>query len=215
MAIPDYFAVIILTDMPSLRCRRKRMKINLSQRLSFELSIINSYFHLYHTKGFFMYWYAIFVETGYEETVQQYLIYNFADLYPLIPKRFVPEKKDGKFKKVVKKLFPGYLLIRAKLDDAMFQKMKNIPHLIKVLGYGSKYNPIAEAEIAIILRLINNEGIIDYSKIFIENSLVNVNEGPLKGLEWLIVKVNKHTRRVKIKLNFLGEARMIEVGMDM
>jgi transcriptional antiterminator NusG len=163
----------------------------------------------------FMYWYAIFVETGYEETVQQYLIYNFPGLYALIPKRFVPEKKDGKFKKVVKKLFPGYLLIRAELDDAMFQKMKTIPHLIKILGYGAKYPPIAEAEIAVILRLINNDGIIDYSKVFIENSRIQVKEGPLKGLDGLIVKVNKHTRRVKIKLHFLGEARMIEVGIEM
>jgi transcriptional antiterminator NusG len=162
-----------------------------------------------------MYWYAIFVETGYEETVQQYLNYNFADLYSLIPKRLVPEKKNGKFKKVVKKLFPGYLLIRAELDDTMVQKIKNIPHFIKILGYGAKYAPIPEAEIAIILKLINNEGIIDYSQVFIENSRVQVKEGPLKGLEGLIVKVNKHTRRVKIKLAFLGEARMIEVGIEM
>jgi transcriptional antiterminator NusG len=42
-----------------------------------------------------------------------------------------------------------------------------------------------------------------------------VKEGPLKGLDGLIVKVNKHSRRVKIKLHFLDEARMIEVGIEM
>jgi hypothetical protein len=45
--------------------------------------------------------------------------------------------------------------------------------------------------------------------------IVHVKDGPLKGLEGLIANVNMHTRRAKIKLNFMGEPRTIEVGIEM
>jgi transcriptional antiterminator NusG len=162
-----------------------------------------------------MAWYAIFVETGFEESVQQYLYYFITNLHSLIPKRVVPEKRNGKYEKVLKKLFPGYILVQTELNDEMYQSIKYIPHLIKILGYGTNYSPINEAEIAMILKLINNEGIIDYSKVLIENSTVHVKDGPLIGLEGLITRINKHTRRAKIKLNFIGEPRIIELGIEM
>jgi transcriptional antiterminator NusG len=162
-----------------------------------------------------MNWYAIFVETGFEEAVQQYLYFSLTDLHSLIPKRIVPEKRNGKFEKALKKLFPGYILVQTKLNDEVYLNIKHIPHLIKVLGYETNYSPIDETEIAIILKLINNEGVIDYSKVLIENSMVHVKDGPLKGLEGLIVRLNKHTHRAKIKLNFMGEQRVIEVGIEM
>jgi transcriptional antiterminator NusG len=162
-----------------------------------------------------MNWYAIFVETGFEEIVQQYLHYFITNLYSLIPKRIVPEKRNGKFEKVIKKLFPGYILVQTELNDEIYLSIKHIPHLIKVLSYGTYYSPIDETEIAIILKLINNEGIIDYSKLLIKNAIVEVKDGPLKGLEGLILMVNKHTHRSKIKLNFMGEPRVIEVGIEM
>lgn len=162
-----------------------------------------------------MYWYAIFVETGYEETVEQYLHHFFNNLHSLIPKRFVPEKRNGRLQKVLKTLFPGYILIHTMLNDEMYQKMRYIPHLIKILGYKTSYPPIEEVEIAVILKLINNEGIIDYSKLLIENYVIEVIDGPLKGLEGLIIYVNKHTRRAKIKLNFMNKVRTIDVGIEM
>jgi transcriptional antiterminator NusG len=161
-----------------------------------------------------MHWYVIFVETGSEDNVLQFLHYFVPNIQALIPKRVIPEKKGGEFKKVLKNLFPGYILIHTQLNDETYHKLIHIPHLIRILGYDTYYSPIDEAEIAIILKLVNHEGIIDNSKVFIENSVVEVIEGPLKGLEGLIVRVNKHTRRVKIKLYFMGEARVIEVGIE-
>ncbi|MCX7923139.1 MAG: KOW motif-containing protein [Clostridia bacterium] len=37
-----------------------------------------------------------------------------------------------------------------------------------------------------------------------KNSKVLVKDGPLYGMEGIIKKVNKHTNRAKIQLNFMG-----------
>lgn len=162
-----------------------------------------------------MNWYAVFMETGFEEYLQNYLRGIFSDFHSLIPKRVVPEKRNGKYEKILKKLFPGYVLIHTKLDDEVYYRIRSVPHVIKILGNGTNYSPIDEAEIATLLRLLDNDGIIDYSEIFITNSIIQVKRGPLKGLEGMIVRVNTHTQRAKVKFNFMGQFRIFEVGIEL
>ena len=56
--------------------------------------------------------------------------------------------------------------------------------------------------------------VIDYSKIFIENSIVYVKEGPLQGMEGIIKRVDKRKGRATIALDFMGESRMINLGVE-
>lgn len=163
-----------------------------------------------------MNWYALFVETGQEEVVQKYIYYNYGNsMHTIIPKRKIPEKRNGKHFGVLKKLFPGYILLNADLDDNKYYVIKHIPKLIKILGNGTYYSSIDEDEISVILKLIDYRGVIDYSKIYIEGLRVFVKEGPLMGFEGMIKKVNKHTNRARVQLNFMGELRLVDVGIEL
>ena len=46
-------------------------------------------------------------------------------------------------------------------------------------------------------------------------TMVHVKEGPLKGLEGLIKKINLHTRRAKIQLNLMKLFHLTEVGIKL
>jgi transcriptional antiterminator NusG len=133
----------------------------------------------------------------------------------VIPKRKIPEKRNGKYHCVLKKLFPGYILLNADLNIEKYHVIKCIPELIKILGNGTYYSPINENEISVLLKLTNYDGIIDYSKIYVENSIVYVKDGPLLGFEGLIKKIDMHTNRAKIQINFMGEPRLVDVGLEM
>lgn len=162
-----------------------------------------------------MNWYALFVETGAEDTTQKYLKYHYNDkIMSVVPKRKVPEKRNGINYSVLKKLFPGYVLLNADMDDEKYHVIKQIPKVIKILGNGRNYSPINENEISVILKLVGDDGVIDYSKIYLENSIIHVKDGPLKGFEGLVKKFNKHTNRAKIQINFMGEPRLIDVGAE-
>lgn len=64
-----------------------------------------------------------------------------------------------------------------------------------------------------LLRLLGNTDIITYSKIHLENSEVYVNSGPLKGMEGLIKKVDRHKKRAKVLIKFMGSEKLVDLGV--
>ncbi len=162
-----------------------------------------------------MEWYVTFVETGKEEEVQKWLDHYFdkETQRNMVPKRRLIEKKGGKPYPVIKKLFPGYVFICTDMDLEKYKIIKSIPNLIRFLSTGAYYSPIDYSEMSVILRLVGDD-IIGYSKVFAENSKILVKEGCLYGMEGIIKKVDKHKNRAKIQLDFMGEQRIVDVGVE-
>ncbi|MCM3216696.1 antiterminator LoaP [Niallia taxi] len=171
-----------------------------------------------------MSWYALFVEGGKEELVQRYLelYFNKSNLMSIVPKRKVPEKKYGVTRHVKKKLFPGYILIQTNMDRLTYNKIRNIPKVHSVVNTGPAYSTqqgfyiskLEDKEINFISKLLNEEGLIEYSQVCIENSLVNVISGPLFGMENLIKKVDKRKNRAKLHFDFRGKEMKFDVGIE-
>ena len=162
-----------------------------------------------------MKWYVTFVETGKEEEVQKWLDHYFdKDIQRnMVPKRRLIEKKGGEPYSVIKKLFPGYVFICIDMDVEKYEIIKGIPKLIRFLSTGAYYSPIDDSEMSVILRLVGDD-IIGYSKVFVENAKILVKEGCLYGMEGIIKKVDKHKNRAKIQLDFMGEQRIVDVGVE-
>lgn len=163
-----------------------------------------------------MEWYALFVETGKEELIRDWLNLYFhkSVLYSIVPKKKVAEKKNGNLVEVLKKLFPGYVLIYTKMTSEVYYKIKSNPNFIKILGNGDYYTKIPQIEIEPILSLLNDRQILECSQIITEDSDVKVISGPLLGMEAIIKKINKRKRRAKILLNFHGTEKLIDVGIE-
>ncbi|WP_265445540.1 antiterminator LoaP [Acetivibrio straminisolvens] len=164
-----------------------------------------------------MSWYALHVKTGAEEDVDKFLHYHFDDneCYSIVPKRKLTEVRKGQRYEVIKTFFPGYVLINLDMDTSIYYVIKKIPKVYNILRQdGEYYSSISDEEINPILRLLKDTDLIDYSKIFIENSKVIVNSGPLLGLEGIIRKVDKRRGRAKVALNFMGSERIIDLGVE-
>ncbi|WP_139492064.1 antiterminator LoaP [Brevibacillus dissolubilis] len=171
-----------------------------------------------------MNWYALFVPTGKEETVQKFLRLHFDEhsLYSLVPKRRVPEKRAGVVHHVLRNIFPGYVLIRTNMNSETFHKMNSIPVCFQLVNNGTYYSKeegvhysiIRDEEMTPILQLIGEGDTVDYSGIYIRNSKVFVKSGPLQGMEGIIKRVDPHKNRAKILLNFMGTEKTIDVGIE-
>lgn len=161
-------------------------------------------------------WYVLFVQTGKEEMVQKSLRYLFdeATLSPFVPKRLLPERRNGKTEYITKALFPGYVFINATMDNSFYFRLKNIPGYYRVLSAGTHFSKVTAAEMAPITRLMGNKETIDISNIYLVNSRVVVKSGPLQGLEGLIRKVDSRRKRAKILLKVAGEPKIIDVGIE-
>lgn len=162
-------------------------------------------------------WYAIFVESGQEEFVQKSLSLHFEEsiLQSIIPKRILIEKKQGEVHYVSRIMFPGYVLIRTNMDINKYKKIVSLPRIIRILSDGNYYSRIDDKEMDIILTLTGNSDTVSCSKILFKNSKVYVKSGPLVGMEGMIKKINKHQRRAKIVLDFMGQEKVVDVGVEL
>jgi transcription termination/antitermination protein NusG len=161
-------------------------------------------------------WYSLFVNSGKEEVVSQWLKLYFPDLEvtSLIPKRKLIEQKQRKKQLVLKKMFPGYVLVNMEMDLNKYYKLKKIPYIIRILNSGEYYTKISQEEMALILHLLIGGDVVDFSSIYIVNSKVIVRSGPLEGMEGLITSVDRRKMRAKIIVPFMGLVRKIDVGIE-
>lgn len=161
-------------------------------------------------------WHAIYVITGQEEKVRTALEKHFGEqLKILIPTRELKERKAGKWHKVQRKLFPGYILIKGRVTVETYFEIKQLPMLTKLLKNEDGPQRIEEKELEVLNVLISSEdGNIGISTAFKENEKVQITSGPLVGLEGHIQSVDARKGRAKVKLDFLGETRIVQLGID-
>lgn len=176
-------------------------------------------------------WYALHVQTGQEEVVRKQLYKRLADseFRCLIPKRKIPEKSKGIQIDKIRVMFPGYVLINLRMSTDTYYTIKNIPKVYRLLNSppsvctkGEKktdyypdnfFKEIPEEEIEVVLSLINQDEILEYSEICIKDSCWFVKSGPLKEMEGIIRKLNKHTKRAKVAINITGREFEFEAGI--
>ena len=165
-------------------------------------------------------WYALFVATGQEERVKKILETNLQNetdnhLKFVIPVRELRERKAGKWKMVKRKLFPGYILVKGNIDVETYYILKKESGIAKLLRDEEEPLKIQEDELRVLKILTRDkEGYIGISNAFKENDKIKITDGPLAGLEGLIESVNARKGRAKVRLNFLGEKRLVELGIN-
>jgi len=160
-------------------------------------------------------WYALFVVTGEEDKVKERLNYSYSDrLKVLVPKRRLRERKNGEWYFVTRVLFPGYVLVNGELDIHDYYRMKNIPGLIRLLRSGMDILKIDKSEMYVISRLTCNGEIIGISKVLTENGKVVVVDGPLVSMEGVIEGIDQRKGRARVRMNFLGEERTVDLGIS-
>lgn len=160
-------------------------------------------------------WYAVFVKTGEEDKVKERLDYRFGGSPAvMIPKKIIKERKNGKWYRRVRNLFPGYIFIHGALDEHDYKQLWRVPGLYKLLCTDREPVQIPKREIEVFSHLFDDEDIIQESDIFMEGDKITIVNGPLASLQGRILKVNRRKGRARVLLDFLGEERVIDLGVN-
>lgn len=160
-------------------------------------------------------WYAAFVATGEEDRVKERLNYRYEDkIRVLVPKRKLRERKNGVWRFTTRILFPGYVLLNGSNNDISGCDFRSVPKLIKPLKSGMDMLRIDRKEMIVLSRLICNNEVIDFSNVLVENGRVKVIDGPLVSMEGVIASVDHRKGRARVRLSFLGDERIIELGVS-
>lgn len=162
-------------------------------------------------------WYALFVKSGSEERIKRDLYKRFDDgLDFYVPKKLMKERRGGKWHKVIRPLFPGYILVCGEITDKVYYQLKSVLDIYFVLKDDYKPIEINSDEIQPILHLmnLNDDNIIGVSDIIMEGDLIFVKSGPLVAFEGSIISVNHRKGRAKVRF-FMGDVeRIVELAVN-
>ena len=73
---------------------------------------------------------------------------------------------------------------------------------------------LSPCEIPYLKMLCSDDGLIDMSRGIIRNGTAVVTEGPLKGREQLIKRIDRHKRTAKINVPLEGKNVEVTVGLE-
>lgn len=124
------------------------------------------------------------------------------------------KKQNGSWNTLQKILFPGYIFMITEDVEKLFFHLKTIEGMTKLIGTGNDIIPLTEEEIIFLQRLGGEEQIVSMSEGIIEGTQVTIISGPLKGMEGLIQKIDRHKRKAWLALEMFGKMQQVEVGLE-
>lgn len=162
-------------------------------------------------------WYVLQVRTGTEENIRLQCRSKISEA--VLERCFIPyyeEKKRirGEWTLQKKVLFPGYVFVITDELDELYQSLKNVIGLTKLIGTGQEIVPLTEEEQEFLLGFGGEDQIVEMSEGIIEDSKIIVTKGPLIGKEGYIKKIDRHKRKAWLEMKMFGREQMVEVGLE-
>ena len=161
-------------------------------------------------------WYVVHTYSGYENKVKTDLektVKNreledyFFDI--VVPLEEQIEIKDGKRKTNLKKVFPGYVLIKMIVTEESWYIVRNTRGVTGFVGSGTDPIPLTTEEIRNMgfeVAVVN----VDYD---VDDSVKVVN-GPLAGFIGTVQEINKDKSKVKVLVSMFGRETPVELDFS-
>jgi transcriptional antiterminator NusG len=158
-------------------------------------------------------WYVIHTYSGYENKVKANLEKTVENrgLQDLIFEIKVPmeeqiEEKNGKRKAVMRKIFPGYVMVKMIMTDESWYVIRNTRGVTGFVGPGSKPIPLSDDEV----RSMGVENIPIQLDAEIGDN-VRVTVGPLENFIGSIEEIYPDKQKVKVLVSMFGRDTPVEL----
>ena len=162
-------------------------------------------------------WYVVHTYSGYENKVKtdlEKVIKNreleeyFFDI--IVPMEEQIEIKDGKRKTNLKKVFPGYVLVKMVVTEKTWYIVRNTRGVTGFVGSGTDPIPLTDEE-------IRNMGFEELTQVNVDynvNDSVKVLVGPLKDFIGTVTEINKEKHKVKVSVSMFGRETPVELELS-
>lgn len=133
----------------------------------------------------------------------------------VVPTEKVVEVRRGKKIDAERKFFPGYVLLKADLNDQVISLVKNTPRVTGFLGEDkntAKPMPITEKEAERILSQVQ-EGVErpKPSITFEVGEQIRVSDGPFASFNGTVQEVDEERARLKVEVSIFGRAVPVDL----
>ncbi len=171
-------------------------------------------------------WYFVRCQSGREDSVRKQLenriqVKGLQDVIPqiLVPFERVTELKNGKRRIVSKKLYPGYLMVQADLEEPEAPRtvdarstMRDTPGFGDFLGTRGEATPLEEAQVAgILARMSDSEERPQVAISMGKGDMVKIKSGAFDGFDGVVDEVNPDKGTIKVTVTIFGRPTPVEL----
>ncbi len=166
-------------------------------------------------------WYVVHVYSGFENKVAQAIRElsqnkkigsKVQDV--MVPTEEVVEMRKGAKVQSERKFFPGYILVKAQMDDNVWHSIKNIPKVTGFVGGSAKGKPIpisnAEAE-RIAQQMKEGVERPRPAVTFEVGEQVRVMDGPFASFQGVVEETDEAKSRVKVSVSIFGRPTPVDL----
>ena len=170
-------------------------------------------------------WYIIHAYSGFENKVRDQILADAGRLgleqlveAVEVPTEKVTEVRRGKKVTSDRKFFPGYVLLKASMNDDVYHLVKNTPKVTGFLGSSGRPQPISDAEASRILNTKEEAAIAaPKAKMKVDYDIgdtVKVLEGSFNGFNGVVEELDFDRGRVKVSVSIFGRATPVELEFE-
>ena len=126
-------------------------------------------------------------------------------------------RRQGQTLTQVQPMFPSYIIMQTvnEVDSFTLAALKNVPEFYHFLNSNTDIVPLGAHDLQIIQHFLGLGPKIGSSLVrFDDNDRIVIIEGPLKGFEGSIIKVDKRKKRARICVDFGGTAHTMDLSFE-
>jgi len=164
-------------------------------------------------------WYVVHTYSGYEqkaklalqERIRQHKMDDsFSEI--LIPSENVIELVRGEKKTTSRKFFPGYMLVKMKLNDNTWHLVKNTSKITGFVGNATRPPAVPEEEVLRITNQMEQGTLKPRPKIeFEEGESVRVIDGPFVNFNGVVEEVKPDKGKLRVLVSIFGRSTPVEL----
>lgn len=162
-------------------------------------------------------WYVVHTYSSHENKASEALKQRIAAMNLgekifeiVVPTRNVVTVRHGKKEESKEKIFPGYILVRMKLDDESWLAVRTTAGVTAFVGMGNKPTPISEKEVAAIMKFMEMEA-PKFKTRFTVGEAVKIVDGPFADFLGTIDAIDEAKGKIKVLVSIFGRETPVEL----
>jgi transcriptional antiterminator NusG len=164
-------------------------------------------------------WFVVHTTSGHEARVAETLRQRVETMgledkvfELLVPTQDRVVIRGGKKATIKEKIFPGYLLVKLKMDDPTWLAVRTTPGITGFVGAGRTPTPLSASEVANIQKFVSAPA-KRFKTRFSNGEAVKITDGPFSDFLGTIDEIDEEKGKVKILVSIFGRETPVELDL--
>jgi transcription antitermination factor NusG len=123
-------------------------------------------------------------------------------------------RRRDRRKKIQVPIFPGYLFVRALLDNHQQVKVLQTPGVVRIVRNEDGPLPVPDSQMSSLTTLLGNASVLTSHPYLSEGMRVRIAHGPLYGCEGILVRKQNEKARLVVAIDIIQQAVSVELSEE-